>query len=63
MTIVTISTVGYGEVKELSDIGRWFASGLIILNMGVVAYAVTTVTSFVIEGELTKYLKDYRVYQ
>ena len=63
MTIITISTVGYGEVRELSEVGRWFASILIILNMGVVAYAVTTVTSFVVEGELNKYLKEYRVYR
>lgn len=63
MTIITISTVGFGIGKELSEIGYWFISILIIVNMSVVAYAVTTVTSFVAEGELTKYLKDYRVYQ
>lgn len=63
MVIVTISTVGYGEVKVLSDGGRVFAAALIIVNMGVLAYAVSTVSSFVLDGDLQKYLKDYRVYK
>lgn len=63
MEIITISTVGFGEVKALSEAGRMFASLLIILNMGVAAYAISTVTSFIVDGELQKYFKDYRVYQ
>jgi voltage-gated potassium channel len=63
MEIITISTVGYGEVKNLSEAGRIFTSILIVLNMGVAAYAISTVTSFILDGELQKYLKDYRVYQ
>lgn len=63
MVIITISTVGYGEVNVLSETGRVFIIVLIVLNMGVLAYSVSTVTSFVLEGELRKHLKDYRVYQ
>jgi voltage-gated potassium channel len=63
MVIITISTVGYGEVNELSNTGRVFVIILILLNMGVLAYSVSTVTSFILEGELRKHLKDYRVYQ
>ncbi len=63
MVIITISTVGYGEIKTLTEAGRIFTSILIILNMGVVAYSISTVSSFILDGELRKYLKDYRVYQ
>ena len=63
MEIITISTVGYGEVKNLSEAGRVFTSVLIVLNMGVAAFAISNVTSFILDGELQKYLKDYRVYQ
>jgi voltage-gated potassium channel len=63
MVIITISTVGYGEVNILSEAGRVFIIILIVLNMGVLAYSVSTVTSFILEGELRKHLKDYRVYQ
>ena len=31
MTIITLSTVGYGETHELSQHGRWFTSALILL--------------------------------
>ena len=35
MTIITLSTVGYGEVNVLSPSGRIFTSFLIIFNLGV----------------------------
>lgn len=63
MVIITISTVGYGEPMPLGDYGKMFASGLIVVNMGVLVYAVSTVSSFVLDGDLQKYLKDYRVYK
>jgi voltage-gated potassium channel len=41
MTVITITTVGFGEVGELSGIGRFFTIGLIISSVGIVAYLVT----------------------
>lgn len=63
MTVITLSSVGFGELHAFSDTGRWIISLLIIVNMGVLAYSVTTISSFLLEGELRKYLKDYRVFQ
>jgi len=63
MTIITISTVGYGEVIELDTNGRIFTSFLIIFNLGIFAYAVSIITSFIIEGNFQRLIKDYRVYQ
>ncbi len=39
MTIITITTVGYGEVAPLSEIGRVFTSLLIIMGFISLAYA------------------------
>jgi voltage-gated potassium channel len=36
MTVITISTVGFGEVQPLSDAGKIFSAFLIIAGVGVV---------------------------
>lgn len=54
MTIITLSTVGFTEVRPLSDPGRIFASFLIIGNIGIFAYAVTNISRFLVEGGLKR---------
>ena len=56
MTIITLSTVGYGEMLDLSTHpgGRLFTAFLIILGMGVLLYVVSNITAFIVEGELLK---------
>ena len=58
MTVITLSTVGYGEVIDLSahPQGRLFAAAFIFLCLGTIAFAVSSITSFVIEGELKNIL-------
>ncbi|MBK6325682.1 MAG: two pore domain potassium channel family protein [Chloroflexi bacterium] len=38
MTVITLTTVGFGEVKPLSTAGRLFTMGLILLGVGTLAY-------------------------
>jgi voltage-gated potassium channel len=52
MTIITISTVGFTEVRALQTQGQLFASLLIILNIGVFAYALAVFSYFVVEGKI-----------
>lgn len=61
MTIITIATVGYREVHELSDAGKLFTSFLIIFSIGTFAYAISVITRYVIEGEFQTYFKHYQV--
>jgi voltage-gated potassium channel len=51
MTVITISTVGFGEVKPLSPIGRLFTIGLIFSGGGLVAYTLSGTAAFVLSGE------------
>lgn len=60
MTIITISTVGFNEVQELSDQGKLFTAFLILSSFGIFAYAVTAITSYIVGGEYKQYFKEYK---
>ena len=61
MTSITVSTVGFNEVNPLTENGRLFTSIYILLNLGIFAYVVSTVTTYIFEGELQSFLKRYQV--
>ncbi len=61
MTIITISTVGYGEVHELTNYGKLFTSFLIISSFGTFAFAITSITTYVVGGEYKRYYKEYKM--
>ncbi|MCI5066740.1 potassium channel protein [bacterium] len=54
MTVITISTVGYGEVNPLSREGVIFTTCLIIGGMSVTVYAFGVIGQTALEGELFK---------
>lgn len=60
MTIITVGTVGFTEVKELSPAGRIFTSVYILINLGLFAYVVSVISNFVFEGKLKSIFKNYR---
>ncbi len=60
MTVITLSTVGYGEVRPLSDAGRAFTIGLILLGVGTAAYLFTTLAEYIVSGELEGTLQRRR---
>ncbi len=61
MTVITIATVGYGEIHPLTTAGRLFASFLIITSFGTFAYAVSTITRFVTDGEFNQFFRNKRL--
>jgi voltage-gated potassium channel len=52
MTVITLTTVGFREVHELSRNGIVFTIILIIGGVGTMLYALSTGAKFVLEGEL-----------
>ena len=61
MTVITLATVGYGETHPLSMAGRVFTIFLILSGMSIIFYALTEITTFVIEGEMTGILRRRRM--
>lgn len=61
MTVITIATVGYGEIQPLSDTGRIFTAFLIITSFGTFAYAVSSISKFVLDGELNSFFKNRKL--
>ena len=61
MTIITIATVGFQEVKPLSNPGMWFTSFLIIISFGIFVYVVTSFSRYLIDGVVSNYYRDRKV--
>lgn len=60
MTVITIATVGFNEIHPLSASGKIFTILLIITSMGIFLYAVSIITTSIVDGEFREYFKDYR---
>jgi voltage-gated potassium channel len=61
MTVITVGTVGYSEVRPLSTGGRIYTMLLILLSTGVMVYASAALTALILEGELFGLLRRKRM--
>lgn len=61
MAVVTVSTVGFEEVRPLSDEGRVFTMFVILVGVGAIAFAATTLGQYIISGELRGALASRRM--
>ena len=52
MTVITYSTVGYGEVHNISKIGEIYTICLIFLGVGFYLYVAGAVIQFMVEGKI-----------
>ena len=57
MTVITIASVGYGEIYPLSYAGRLFTIALIFCGSATLIYGMSTLTAFIVEGDLTHILR------
>jgi voltage-gated potassium channel len=56
MVVITIATIGYGEIVDLSHSpgGRVFTMFLSFAGIGIMTYIMMSLTAFVVEGELNE---------
>ena len=61
MTVLTVSTVGFNEVRPLSGVGRIFTAFLIIFSFSTFVYAISSISNYILDGEYKVYFKDLRI--
>jgi voltage-gated potassium channel len=61
MTVITVTTVGYREVHELSRAGQIFTSVLAVTGVGAALYTFSLLAAGVVEGGLQRRLKLRRL--
>ncbi len=52
MTIITITTVGFGEVHIMSKLGRVFTIGLVFSGVSFFLYVASSMVQFMVEGRI-----------
>ena len=61
MTVITITTVGFGEVKPFTPEEKIFTVFLILTSITVFGYAVSTFSEFIVSGRLFEQFKHRKV--
>ena len=61
MTVLAVSTVGFNEVRPLSDVGQIFTAFLIIFSFSTFIFAVTSISNYILDGEYKLYFKNLRI--
>lgn len=61
MTVITVATIGYGEIHDLSIQGRMFNVFFIITSFVLFTYSLAAITKYITSGEMTKYLKNKKL--
>lgn len=56
MTLITITTIGFGEIVDLSSSpqGRIFTMFLALCGIGIITYTLSNLTAFIVEGSLNE---------
>ena len=57
MTVITISTVGFKEVAEMTPQAKVFSVVLILFSVGTVSYLITNIASYFVEGDIKEAIK------
>ncbi|HEY0677690.1 MAG TPA: potassium channel protein [Chitinophagaceae bacterium] len=61
MTVITITTTGFSEVRPLSPVGRLFTTILLIFSWASFAFVLTRITQYIISGEINKFFKTRKL--
>lgn len=63
MTVITLATIGYGEVRPLTHTGRAFTLMLIVVGVTAVGFLISYITQALVESQLAAALGRRKVYR
>jgi voltage-gated potassium channel len=61
MTVITITTVGFGEVQPLDDASKIFTVFLILTSVVIVGYALSIITEYILSKNNVEELKQKKM--
>lgn len=61
MTVITIATVGYGEVMPLDGAGKLFTVFLILTSLGVIAFSLSVITEYIVRKSNPKLIEQKKI--
>jgi voltage-gated potassium channel len=61
MTVITLTTVGYKEVRELDTSGQLWTMALLITGVGTLFYTAVSFVELVVEGTIRGYFARRRM--
>ncbi|QEM67152.1 potassium channel protein [Geobacter sp. FeAm09] len=61
MTVITLSTVGFREIHDLSDGGKIFTMCLIVVGVSVLGYIVGSLAQIMFEGQIQRVIGRKKV--
>ena len=61
MTVITLGTVGFKEVHDLSDWGKIFTMTLIVVGVSVLGYIVGSLAQIMFEGQIQRVIGRKKV--
>lgn len=61
MAVITVSTVGYGEVRPLSEAGRMLAVAVIVVAVGALGFSATSIGVYLADGHFLHDLRRKRM--
>lgn len=61
MTVITIATVGYGEVTPLDDAAKLFTVFLILNSVAIIAFSLSVITEYIVKQSNPKLIQLRKV--
>lgn len=61
MTVITLGTVGFKEIHDLSDSGKIFTMSLIVVGVSVLGYIVGSLAQIMFEGQIQRVIGRKKV--